>query len=283
MNGEVYPVNGGMEDFLYGVWEGSPIITYQCVPVTYGGYPPEKTIYTSLKDIIKSIMFLLETSDDKIPSKELLGRENLNCLVNLRHNAFFNQLTDNLNICLDDYVDGYIPRIIRIALTLIDIVLPYVNSKLLHQDDHNVTVQWTVGGAINVDKTYIAYNYYDELPSKEGFEKSIRDARQESEINLLLQFQTDIIKGKALWSDGYSDKDWFKQTIPKNNKKYLVLTPVTTVDELWKSQTKPDPNVPPQSHLSNIRINPNYNVQNNGFELQGRNIFVGDIQYIQMR
>jgi hypothetical protein len=282
MNGKVYPVNGGMEDFSYGVWEGSPIITFGCDPPTYGGYPAIKSTYTVSKDIIKSVMFLLETSNSKTPNKEFLGRENLDCLINLRHNAFFNKLAHEHHRCLDDFIDGYIPRIIRIALTMIDIVRPYINSRFT-TDPNTVTIEWAIGGAITVDSTYITYNYYDELPSKEGFEKSIQDSAQESEIKLLLPFTTEAKIGKAVWSDEYHERDWLKESVKKENKKYLVYVPVAKVDQNFGHQSNPDPKVPPQSHLSNGRINPNYKIKNGEFELNGRNFFVGDVKYVELK
>ena len=99
MNGVVYPVTGGMEDWAYsGSWEGSPIITQSCKPKTYGGYDKEKTSYDkNYKDALKSIMFLLEVSNEKTPEQKLLGRRNIDCLINIRPNAFFNKITENKN------------------------------------------------------------------------------------------------------------------------------------------------------------------------------------------
>lgn len=75
MNDMVYPVRGGFEDWAYsGSWEGQPVITEACSPITYGGYSSEKTNYSkNYKNAVKAISFLLETSNDKTPYEGNLG------------------------------------------------------------------------------------------------------------------------------------------------------------------------------------------------------------------
>ena len=42
--------------------------------------------------------------------------------------------------------------------------------------------------------------------------------------------------------------------------KVLIYIIYAKVDQNWAKQKSPDPNVPPQTHLSNIRINNNYKI-----------------------
>lgn len=39
----------------------------------------------------------------------------------------------------------------------------------------------------------------------------------------------------------------------------------------------PDPNVSPQSHYANERINPEYFAENNGYTIKGKNYFSSEI------
>ena len=131
MNGVVYPVRGGMEDWAYsGGWEGFPIIN-TCNPNTYRGYDKSKTNYTNNPDALKSIMFLLEVSHNKYPPERLLGRNNIDCILNLRKNAFFNNVTPKYKLCLNNDIDGYVTKILRLSLSLIDILEPYINFSYI--------------------------------------------------------------------------------------------------------------------------------------------------------
>ncbi len=273
MTGVVYPVTGGMEDWAYsGSWEGFPIITQPCKPKTYGGYNPEKTSYDkNYKDALKSIMFLLEVSHEKIPEQKLLGRKNVDCLINIRQNAFFNEIAHNKQTCLDALIDGYVPRIIRLSLLLIDILQPYISYRHFNKDQ-NLFVEWSVGGAIKVDETFILYDYFNESPDKK-FIKSIYAEKNPKNTQIkLLKKITEAKNGKAIWEKNYSKEDFFNFTFqkPSESGKYIVFVIYAKVDQDWGKQTMPDPQVPPQTHISNIRINDLYTAKNNNFEIAGQ-------------
>ena len=278
MNTEIYPVSGGMEDWAYSAsWEGSPIITKSCNPRTYGGYDPERTDYSKYKDAIKSIMFLLEVSDDKIPEQKYLGRENLDCLINLRHNAFFNKITTHKKTCLDELIDGYVPRILRLSLTLIDILQPYIITNNFVKED-KIVIMWNVGGSITVDETYIAYKLFDEKPNNE-FLDNLKKLEDEDKINKILDSKSTKLNGKGIWSIDYSEKDIFKHDIPKE-KKFLVYIAIAKADKDFSIQQNPDPKIPPQLHLSNSRTNKDYIAKNAGFILKGRTFYKSEIEII---
>ena len=272
MTGTVYPVTGGMEDWAYsGSWEGFPIITQPCKPKTYGGYNPEKTLYDkNYKDALKSIMFLLEVSQEKIPEQKLLGRRNVDCLINIRQNAFFNKIAHNKRKCLDGLIDGYVPRIIRLSLLLIDILQPYVNYKYSNKDQ-NLFLEWAVGGSIKVDETFILYDFFNEVPDKNFITSIYAEKNPKNTQNQSLKKITETKKGKAIWEKNYSSKDFFNFTFEKPNKsgKFLVFIIYAKVDQDWGKQIRPDPQVPPQTHISNIRINDQYSAKNNNFEING--------------
>jgi hypothetical protein len=81
MNDLVYPTRGAFEDWAYSFsWENRPIITQPCIPNTYTHYPEFKTEYSkNYPDAIKSMSFLLETSESKSPPEVDLGLNRSEC------------------------------------------------------------------------------------------------------------------------------------------------------------------------------------------------------------
>jgi len=278
----VYPVTGGMEDWAYsGSWEGFPIITQPCRPKTYNGYKDEKTMYDrNYKDALKSIMFLLEVSNEKTPEQKLLGRKNKHCLMNTRHNAFFSDIAKNIEKCKEDLIDGYVPRIIRISLLLIDILQPYVNFRQ-KVNDNDLIVEWTVGGAISVDETFILYNFFEIVPDEKIINEILSEKIPQNTMKYL-NHKTSIKKGKAIWDKNFTEKDYFSETIenPAKGGKILIYIIYAKVDQNWGKQNIPDPDVPPQTHITNIRTNDEYKAANNDFEIKGRSYFISNISII---
>lgn len=120
MNDIVYGVTGGMEDWAYAAsWENDFVGKDQkkpfqpCEPGSYGGYPKEKTVYNNLTH--RAFNILVETSNSKGPKDEELGKASdiYDCDLD-----FF---VPNIN-----YTVGHIPRNIRLALLLVELVEPYV-------------------------------------------------------------------------------------------------------------------------------------------------------------
>jgi hypothetical protein len=286
MNGQVYSVTGGMEDWAYSAsWEGAPVITQPCKPKTYNGYAQHKTNYdANYKDALKSIMFLLEVSNDKVPEQKLLGRKNINCLMNLRSNAFFNNIAKNKHACLDEYIDGYIPRIIRLSLTLIDLLHPYVNHKYF-LNKNNLWVVWTVGGAINVDSTFILYDYFDEIPNQTVLNE-INTVQDEIKLKKYFKYNTQEFRGKAVWNINYSANDRFSinfGNIKKHGKRYFAFIIVAKCDKNWSHKNHPDPDINPQTHIANFRTNPNYSASNAGFIIKGQDLFKSQVNVIDSK
>jgi len=285
MSGMVYSVTGGMEDWAYsGSWEGSPIITQPCTPTTYSQYDSKKTNYdTYHKDALKSIMFLLEVSNDKVPEQKLLGRRNLDCIINLRSNAFFNQITKDKEFCLDEYIDGYIPRIIRLSLTLIDLLTPYINYRIA-ENKNDIELQWMVGGSINVDKSYIFYMYLPKTLSK-SYLKKIKKQIGSDDLNVIKQtfdHSIEINQGKGIWNVGFSTNDVFKQKLDKKPNTTLILMIVAIVDSSWGQKNNPDPDINPQTHIANLRTNRDYKASNYQFEIKGQTFFKSQIKILKI-
>jgi hypothetical protein len=299
MNSVVYPVTGGMEDWAYsGSWEGTPIITEPCKPNTYSSYDENKTLYSkNYKNALKSIMFLLEISHSKMPDVNMLGKKNYDCLANLRPNAFniFNEQHIKIkekNQCNGD--DGYVPRVIRLSLTLIDLLNPYIKVyvKTLNDNEKKVKeINWVVGGAMGVDSTFVLYTYSEKKPDStlmSDMKKTITEGTGTfDKLKKLLPLQSDNMKGKGIWDMNFTENDMFKFPVNatenvQKNKKIITFVIVSRVDKDWLQQNNPSPNIKPQTHIVNLRNEENYEVTNGNFVLKGRKYFYSELVVIDL-
>lgn len=256
MNDVVYPVKGGMEDWAYSAsWEGYPIITQPCKPKTYGGYKEENTIYDQkYKDALKSAMFLFEVSQEKEPPEYLLGKRNNKCILDYR----------NRNDCEKD--NGYIPRVIRVALAMIDMLKPYVDMTI-NSKGKTINISWNIGGAIDVDETFLLYSKKQINVNQLRKMKSIEDIKQRYN-------HTKIQKGKGFWNIHYSNKSSFKERIEVKGKEINVVV-VYKCDSKWGRKVRDsDPRIYPQTHIANARTNSKYRAKNNEYYIKGSSFYV---------
>ena len=105
MNDVVYGVRGGMEDWAYASSWDVPLVGY-CEPTTYGGYPASRTKNPNPVSF-RTFNVLVEASDNKRPHATTLG-------------SWTHLLRTG------GHGDGHVPRNVRLALVLIDLVEPYV-------------------------------------------------------------------------------------------------------------------------------------------------------------
>ena len=67
----------------------------------------------------------------------------------------------------------------------------------------------------------------------------------------------------GVWNNNYKENNLFKyQTKFKSNKKFLVFIVLARADSSWGFSDNADPNVGPQSHISNLRNNDDYVAKN---------------------
>ena len=191
MNDKVYYVRGGMEDWAFaGSWDPDRVV--QCQPKTFGGYAPEKTTYNN--STLRAFNMLIETSDNKTPSRDALGDR-----------------TQPL-VSTDGKDNGHIARNIRLALLAMDVVDPYVSirgvggmeleddvvpgvnirqyngkshfdntaifwvpgrgggegddgsNRRKMKDQGGTKISWTIGGAMSIDYTELVVGPWDALP-----------------------------------------------------------------------------------------------------------------------
>ena len=284
MNTVVYPVKGGMEDWAYSAsWEGNPIINTPCTPKTYNEYPADRTTYDEEKiDGMRSIMFLLEVSNSKNPSSNQLGAQNVDCLLNLRNHAFFNSVTPHKNECLTKGIDGYIPKIIRLGLTLIDFLEPYINFNAKVSD--SIDIRWQVGGAIDVDETFILWstNVHDKSELELILTSDENSTVKLNSIKRILNHHSKPTQGNAIWNKDFKG-EFFNHQFPRKNLTFVI---VAAVDSFMSSTPieESDPQVPPQTHFVNLRSDEEYSIgtEEEGLYLRGAKYFFSEIGNIDL-
>eukprot|EP00590_Aulacoseira_subarctica_P005026 CAMPEP_0172432904 /NCGR_PEP_ID=MMETSP1064-20121228/65515_1 /TAXON_ID=202472 /ORGANISM="Aulacoseira subarctica , Strain CCAP 1002/5" /LENGTH=707 /DNA_ID=CAMNT_0013180519 /DNA_START=21 /DNA_END=2144 /DNA_ORIENTATION=+ len=302
MNSLVYPVNGGMEDWAYAAsWDKSH--TRPCDPKTYNGYTQDRTIYED--GTLRTFNMLVETSDSKEPPIEELGS----------NEDLFSP---------DGAGNGHVSRNIRLSLLAFDAVQPYVTltgvngsdildidavphlQRTLEKCSHAVQVsnsdavevEWTVGGAFDVDETNLVYGARKDMEDSNIMYCTTQPDPQQLDtwidriINIksgkgnnkgsTIQF-TVSQKGRTRWHergssplsqlpirDGAFPSDpVFRTSIDLSSFQEgdeIVIFAMATVDSSWNSS-----NSAPQSHIVNARTNTTWRFTNvAGMTIQGR-------------
>lgn len=269
MDEVIYTVQGSLEDWGYASSWDTNLVT-PCAPTTFGGYPAEKTIYPPYTNRMFSM--LVETSLDKTP-------------------------TTNLGTSLDvlnpeSSGTGHVPRNIRLSLLMVDLVEPYVrftndssivplqartsdscrtNHILTIDDDseQRMTVSWEVGGAFQVDQTDLWYAKWDDLTTLDcRMQPSISDVQTYMQRGVL----TGPLRGGGRFSRDGSTV--FEGTIPLSDFSdgdAIVVLASARVDSSWANAASlVRPRLPPQSHLANVRTNPDYYYESETNIVQGR-------------
>ncbi len=288
MNELVYAVHGGMEDWAYaGSWDVDKVI--QCNPTTYGGYDAKNTVYN--QSTLRTFNMLIETSNAKVPTSHLGNNQGL-----------LNALTYENN--------GHVARNIRLALTAIEFVQPYVSIRGVNniglQNDivplieregrscidgkimrippgqKNTVIAWTVGGGLNVDYTNIMYSKWDDVPDKMGC------IHQPSQSDLGKSFRTtEAMSGPTRWKEGWQDGDLpATQTGDQEEPMYyatidtssfqpgdkIAVYATAQLDQGWENiEDDAKPMTSsPMSHVVNARTNLEWFHESNGKVIQGR-------------
>lgn len=250
-----------------------------------------KTTYNN--STLRVFNMLIETSKSKSPTKDALGSS-----------------LDILN--RDTTGNGHVSRNIRLALLAAEMVQPYaaivaVNKLPLSDDvvpmmkrepksciDNKavmvaknakiVDVEWTVGGAMAVDKTELWYAKWDDVAGDVNCWTPPSDT---TKFQKAQNFQ-GIINGTGYFSVRGShptpkesitgieptNGPLFRATIPLDGMKQgdkLIVMASAKVDQSWKKQPENiAPKVLPQSHIVNARTDPNYHHESNGKHIHGR-------------
>lgn len=233
----VYPVDGGLEDWAYGAsWEKAAI---SCSPSTLNGYPRERTsIDHSTK---RCVTFLVETSRDKKPIEHHLG-------------------SDDDILSRGSSSDGHVPRNVRLLMSVIDSVEPYVvlTDEVSIDDNSHPVVSWFVSGAFLVDGTMLQWSTINGTHYGMG--------------NVMNGTAGAIVAGgkptrfSSTLSDGFPNS-----SVP------LYFRIAYSVDSgLAKKPETGAPDVSPQSHLMGSRASTGWNYSVGDKKLQGRKVFFSE-------
>ena len=280
MNANVYPVRGGMEDWAYaGSWDPERVI--QCEPTTYGGYSTEKTTYGP--STLRVFNMLVESSDKKIPPQEDLGTSEELLKHHSKGTGF---VARNIRLCLlaADLLEPYVTIREVNELSLSDDIIPLVEQRPERKDcqaskavsvpanSRKVVLQWVVGGAIHIDDTQLWYARWDDVP------ESVLDCTSQPSLDDIQQYMkpgTAIsdTSGDGRFAKGPSES--FSASILISDfdpRDKLVVIASALVDQAWAK--KPDgnvgPDLPPQSHIVNVRTNSSWYHESEGKIIQGR-------------
>ena len=271
MSSTVYPVRGGMEDWAYGgSWEGSPIITKPCKPNTYGGYSENKVKYEDYPYALRSVMYLLEISYDKNPEQKELGRKNYDCILKLRDNAFFDKKLNQkeINYCGEDNIDGYIPKILRLSLALIDILSPYLETKYTIEEK-KIIIYFNVGGSIEINEAKFRYLFTNN-----------KDEELSSSKNL----KTKELKNlKGIWDLNFTSDIQPKIELEKEDFNFLIYDIEAKPDRSWGDKKSENPNIGPVSNLVNLRLSDDYIAKNSKFTLKGKSSVKSEVVVINLK
>ena len=277
MDQVIYTVQGSLEDWGYASSWDTNVVT-QCAPTTYGGYDAEKTVYPPYTNRMFSM--LVETSMDKTPTS------NLGTSLNVLNPGSSG--------------NGHVPRNVRLSLLMVDLVEPYVwftndssssagvNTMIpyggescrtnimleVEQSTNNVfTVSWQVGGAFQVDETDLWYAKWEDVP-----ETALDCHTQPTRANVQQYMQRGTLTGPLIGTGRFSSSGStvLEGTIPLsdfNNGDTIVILASARVDSSWTNAASSAvlrPQLPPQSHLANIRTNPEYYYETETNIVRGR-------------
>eukprot|EP00871_Galdieria_phlegrea_P002684 jgi/Galph1/3416/GphlegSOOS_G2081.1 len=273
MGSTVYPVHGGLEDWAYGAsWSHA------------AGYCESNnnnlssTQSTNVSN--RCITYLIETSSEKQPPQDSLG------------NFYWPLIRAHVG-------DGHIPRNIRLSLTAIDLLQPYMTLGSTSQSTESLLIpissfsfhrsfsfsdpilkyfpiQWTVGGGLQIIETFLEWS---TLQHNDSF----------------LQGRTNKQNGSMIWDPfetvnmtrlGYSFEEYvdISDLLSQLGKEQtLYFRARAMVDVQWndsnsgKENNESKENLAPQSHWVNVRSNNDWYAATNDHVLQGHVYFCTDI------
>lgn len=283
MNDLVYPVNGGMEDWAYAAsWDKDRVVN--CAPVTYGGYPLEKTSYED--STLRVFNMLVETSNAKIPPKSDLG-SSLDLMTSSAEGNGHVARNIRLALLAAELVEPYVVICTVNELDLSDDLVPLINRSgrtacqatktvAVPHNSRKVVVQWTVGGALTVDQTFLYFAKWDaNLEAVLGCDG--QPATNENLIAMRKALVAATPIGATAGTTQFSKKGAsppFAATFDISKFRAgdkIAVVAAARVDQDWgKKLNGVQPDLPPQSHVVNARTNPDWHRQTDGKIIQGR-------------
>ncbi|KAK8805403.1 hypothetical protein WA158_002059 [Blastocystis sp. Blastoise] len=280
MNSVVYPVQGGMEEYLYaGSWydqiSSKKKIPEGCSNVQFT--PPSGGTH-------RQLVFLVEATNKKIPAEKYLGVKQDTLLFN------------------PEKPKQYIPMVIRTALSVIDLTYPYIYISTfqvpitpstdtsfvsiplyVYVDNPAFSKYTTPTNSRETDSTTTTeFTQYDIVP------EDLMELYQEWTIygydimNTQPYLISRPLSGSCIWSfpafnpSNLGERPFFTDTIhvPNQFRDIYIVAVFKPDEEFIQTDPKADPAVPPQTHFANIRGNTSWHYENNNHIIQGRPYFM---------
>eukprot|EP00038_Savillea_parva_P003848 m.130967 g.130967 ORF g.130967 m.130967 type:complete len:854 (-) comp11301_c0_seq2:1014-3575(-) len=294
INTIVYPVAGGMEDWAYAAsWDTSYAPT--CGPETFGGYPANKTQYTS--DMLRTFNILIETSTVKAPTGDLGSPDDVILGSGSPHDG---HVARNLRLCLamTDLVRPYL-----LWQSPTDVVTPSVPSTVSPGDA--VDLAWDVAGAHDVEATGLVRVPWTGSACPRDLD-NVTDSQAQRFVSMLAQLEPSLdnvsgtssdgsVVGQTLWSSPHmwpqvpQDPDvtsasWtpymarYQATYtfdPADAGRVVLLAAYARVDAGWAdagSSSMPR-GMPPQAHVVKARTVAGYRAENAGHVITGHTVW----------
>jgi hypothetical protein len=262
-----------MEDWAYaGSWDANRNL--ECAD-----YPSDKVTYNA--GTLRAFNILVEISNDKTPAASTLG-------------------TSAQVLSPTTSGNGYVSRMVRIAVMSAELVEPYVklasvNGLALTRDivplqrrdrlqckktqqitissPGTVTLSWQVGGAMTVDSTRLWFAKWND-PSEERLDCISQPGIKYIQNRFNQGTVTSATTGLGLYSNQAGAGTTFEGSIDLSgfsSGDSIVVLVSARVDQGWSTvPTNAAPNVPPQSHIVNARTNPRWSYKSNGKVVKGR-------------
>lgn len=258
MSNLVYPVRGGFEDWSYsGSWLASPSPITVCKPSTYGQYPEYRTMYNRT-GAARSSTFLVEMDYFKNPPVWQWGH--------------------SFEVMSPGNLDGHVSRNLRLTLKLMEFLTPEIllgaPPKILNETALELTFLPVGCDRISQFDVIVSDSPCDRITLEDY--SSVGENRDGTELDTIIPI--DIGEGAncislSLWADEWelkteADKvSWAKS-------KHTGAIPITVIhkgfgcifararfDLHWAKQDKPDPALPPQTHIARIRLEDVYQIE----------------------
>eukprot|EP00980_Cylindrotheca_fusiformis_P012589 scaffold3084_cov144-Cylindrotheca_fusiformis.AAC.37 len=266
---------GSFEDWAYGASWDTFVST--CSPVAFGGYPTEKTEYNNSTNRALSMFAFIDDGD---------------------HNETRNDasIKDNVRLALAsvDLVQPYVNILGVNSFALSDDIVPLTDgaekscfqskSVITSSRATSLTVEWTVGGALNIDYTQLYYAKNLDIDA----ETTMHCLLQPDELDMRKFDKASSLrkpKGSGFYSPGGPNphpSDSSAILGPVFNAEVdlegfspgdrIIVIAIAQVDQEWNPQPTPRnaSSTNPESHLANARTNPAWEHENAGKRIKGR-------------
>jgi hypothetical protein len=265
MNELVYPVHGGMEDWGYAASWDIAAVAHDCSGAPLHSFNSTTVIPKNNDGSFRIFTALVETSQDKQPGVDTLGR------------------SDQV---LMPRSSGYINRNVRLSLAMLDLVEPYVaietaddvilqdiddfiscptNTISVSLDRESLDITWRVGGAVTVQETQLIYGTESQL-GDELWSYCHSDATQ-PHPSFVSQPRDSILtttyqSGTTQWHT-HTGETIFRATLQLSKlTEPIRVFAVARVDADWSGG---------QTHVARVRTDPDWFYQSSsGGTVQGR-------------